>query len=169
MGSIISRGAAGSLEGVQSPQIVTSRVRRILGEVLRFLAVGGLATVVSFVGFNVLVHGLLIDSAPLHDRPIPAFVVVNLAAGVVAYVGMKAYAFRDREAEDTAGGIVRFFTLGALTMLIPGLCLWISRYVLHLSGPVSDNVAANVVGLGLSAGTRFWVFRRFVFSEVPAT
>jgi putative flippase GtrA len=146
-----------------------ARVRGILGEALRFLAVGGLATVVSLVGFNVLVHGLFLDRAPLADRPILAFVIVNLTAGVVAYVGMKLYAFRDRRAEDTAGGVVRFFTLGALTMLIPGLCLWFSRYVLGLSGPVSDNLAANVVGLGLSAATRFWVFRRFVFSEVPAT
>ena len=143
------------------------RVRAIVGEVVRFLAVGGLATVVSFVGFNMLVHGLFVAHAPLHQQPILAFVIVNLAAGLLAYAGMRAYAFRDRNVEASTTGVVRFFTLGALTMLIPALCLWFSRYVLGLAGPVADNVAANVVGLGVSAATRFWVFRRFVFTEEP--
>ena len=41
------------------------------------LTVGGVATVVSFVGFNALVHGLLLGSAPLADEPVLAFVLVN--------------------------------------------------------------------------------------------
>ena len=146
----------------------TAKARAILGEVARFLAVGGLATVVSFVGFNALVHGLLIGAAPLHGLPIVAFVLANLVAGAVAYAGMRAWAFRDRRAAVPAAGVIRFFGLGAITMLIPVLCLWSSRYVLGLSSPVADNVSANVVGLGLSAAARFWVFRRFVFDQVAA-
>lgn len=139
--------------------------RELLREVLRFLTVGGLATVVSFVGFNVLVHGWLIPSTPLRDRPITGFVLVNAVAGYVAYVGMRAWAFRDRSVAQPVEGIVRFFGLGALTMVIPVLCLAFSRYVLRLEDPVSDNVAANVIGLGLGTATRWWVFRRFVFLE----
>lgn len=144
------------------------KVRALLGEVVRFLAVGGLATVVSFVGFNALAHGLLIGGAPLRDLPIVAFVLANLAAGIVAYAGMRAWAFRDRRVTDPAAGLIRFFGLGAVTMLVPVVCLWVSRYVLGLSSPVADNVSANVVGLGLSAAARFWVFRRFVFDQVAA-
>ncbi len=139
--------------------------RPLLVEVARFLTVGGLATLVSFVGFNVLVHGVLTGTAPLHDRPITAFVVVNAVAGYVAYVGMRAWAFRHRDVQGPVTGIVRFFGLGSLTMVIPVLCLAFSRYALHLHDPVSDNVSANVVGLGLGTATRFWVFRRYVFLE----
>jgi len=137
----------------------------VLGEVVRFLLVGGLATVVSFVGFNALVHGLALGSAPLHDQPLTAFGLVNVLAGCVAYAGMRAWAFRDREIGDASTGLVRFFGLGALTMAIPVVCLWVSRHVLGQAGPIADNLAANVIGLGLGTATRFWVFRRFVFDQ----
>ena len=137
----------------------------LLREVARFLTVGGLATLVSFVGFNVLVHGALVGGAPLHDQPVPAFVLANVAGGYVAWIGMRVWAFRRREVADPVQGLLRFFGLGALTMVIPVLCLTFSRYVLGLDDPVSDNVAANVIGLGLGTAARFWVFRRFVFLE----
>lgn len=143
-----------------------ARARHLLAEVARFLLVGGLATVVSFVGFNALAHGLLLGHAPMRDLPILAFVVANAVAGVVAYAGMRAYAFRDREiGGDPAAGVVKFFALGAVTMLVPVLCLWVSRYVLGLTSPVADNLAANVVGLGLGTIARYWAFRRFVFDQ----
>ncbi|GAA1147552.1 GtrA family protein [Nocardioides aquiterrae] len=147
--------------------IARGALRRILGEVVRFLLVGGLATAVSFVGFNMLVHGLFLGGgAPLARQAVPAFVLVNVVAGCVAYAGMRAWAFRDREVSDPATGLVRFFGLGALTMAIPVVCLWASRHVLGLTSPLADNLAANVIGLGLGAAARFWVFRRYVFDEV---
>ena len=151
------------MRGISAPG---ARVRRVLGEVVRFLTVGGLATVVSFVGFNALVHGLVLGRAPLTDQPVLAFVLANTVAGVLAYVGMRLWAFRDRRVSDPSTGLVRFFALGALTMLVPVLCLWVSRYVLGLRGPVADNVSANVIGLGLGTVARFWVFRRYVFDEL---
>jgi len=141
---------------------------RVLGEVFRFLVVGGVATAVSFVGFNALVHGLLIGVRPLADQPIPAFVLVNVVAGCIAYVGMRVYTFRDRGVADPTAGLVRFFALGALTMAIPVVCLWVSRYGLGLRSAVADNLAANVVGLGAGAAARFWVFRKYVFDPVPS-
>lgn len=141
-------------------------MRASLGEVVRFLAVGGVATVVSFVGFNGLVHGLFLGTAPLGHHPIPAFVLANAVAGCVAYVGMRMWTFRHREARDTTTGVVRFFTFGALTMAIPVMCLWLSRDAFGLNSPLADNLSANVVGLSLGAAARFWVFRRYVFHEV---
>lgn len=145
---------------------VTGRGRgRLATEILRFLAVGGLATVISVIGFNSLVHGALTGSAPLSQRPITAFVGVNLVAGGVAYAGMRLWAFSHREVRQPVRSVVRFFTLGALTMAIPVVCLAVSRYVLGRSDPWTDNISANVVGLGLGTATRFWVFRRFVFLD----
>jgi putative flippase GtrA len=146
-----------------------SEAKRLVREIARFLTVGGLATVVSVVGFNVLVHGALIKGAPLAQHPIPAFVAVNVLAGCVAYLGMRLWAFSDRAVGDPVGSVFRFFTLGAATMVIPVLCLAVSRYLLGLSDVWADNISANVVGLGLSTAARFWVFRRYVFLEVVGT
>ena len=141
------------------------RARALLLELLRFLTVGGVATVISVLGFNTLVHGTIGGRAPMERWPITAFVVANVVAGLVAYAGMRLWAFSDREVDDPVQGMVRFFALGALTMLIPVLCLAFSRYVLGRSDPITDNLSANVIGLGLGTAARFWVFRRYVFLE----
>jgi len=38
------------------------------------------------------------------------------------------------------------------------------RYVLDLSSALADNIAANVIGLGLGTVVRFWALRASVFS-----
>ena len=153
---------------MSTPSGLRTAASHVTGEIVRFLLVGGLATVVSFVGFNALVHGLFLGVAPLGEQPVAAFVLVNVIAGCVAYAGMRVWAFRDRQVSDPTTGLIRFFGLGALTMVIPVVCLWTSRNVLGLDSPLSDNLAANVVGLGLGSASRFWVFRRYVFDQVPA-
>lgn len=140
--------------------------RRLAGEVLRFLTVGGLATLVSVLGFNALVHGVLAPAAPMRDQPVAAYVLANAIAGLVAYAGLRSWAFSHRDAgDDAVASVVRFFALGAATMAIPVLCLAVSRHVLGLEGLWADNVSANVVGLGLGTAARFWVFRRYVFPD----
>lgn len=156
-------GTVGTVQGSQ----IGHRARRFLADVLRFLVVGGLATLVSLVGFNALVHGVLLGAAPMRHQPIVAYVLANATAGLMAYVGMRWWAFGHREVADPVESLARFFALGAATMLIPVFCLAFSRYVLGLSSAWADNVAANVIGLGLSTVARFWAFRRYVFVAGP--
>ena len=47
-------------------------------------------------------------------------------------------------------------------------CLWISRHVLGLDDPLSDNLAANVIGLGLGTVARFLLIRTWVFRHPQA-
>jgi putative flippase GtrA len=139
------------------------RLQRLASEVAKFLTVGGVATLVAFVIFNGLVHGYLGGPGPLHEQPLPAFAVANLIGMVVSYRGSRSWAFRHREAVGAAGGRVAFFVINLLSMAIPLLCLGLSRYVLGFDDPVADNIAANVVGLGLGTAARFWAFREFIF------
>jgi putative flippase GtrA len=90
---------ASRARGGQGPQ-------HLLEEVLRFLTVGGLATLVSVLGFNALVHGTLIGAAPLAEQPIPAYVIANIVAGCVAYAGMKTWAFSHRETRNALTGFM---------------------------------------------------------------
>lgn len=140
------------------------RTQRLLAEAARFFAVGGAATAVSFVLFNGLVHGLLAFDGPMHDHPLAAFVIANTVGMVVSYRGSRSWAFRDRTAVGAAGGRVRFFAINLASMAIPLACLSVTRYVLGLDSPLADNIAANVVGLGLGTLARFWAIKRFIFS-----
>lgn len=138
-------------------------MQRFLGEVTKFLTVGGVATLVAFVLFNAMVHGYFAGPGPLHAQPILAFVIANTVGMVVSYRGSRSWAFRDREIVGAAGGRVSFFVINVVSMAIPLGCLAVSRYVLGLTDPFSDNISANVVGLGLGTAARFWAFRRFIF------
>jgi putative flippase GtrA len=138
-------------------------MRRLLTEGAKFLTVGGVATLVAFVIFNGLVHGYFGGPGPMHDDPLVAFVIANTIGMLVSYRGSRSWAFRHREAVGPAGGRVMFFVINMVSMVIPLGCLSFSRYVLGLTDPFADNIAANVVGLGLGTMARFWALRRFIF------
>jgi putative flippase GtrA len=139
------------------------RWQRFLSEGAKFLTVGGVATVVSFVIFNGLVHGYFGGPGPMHESPLVAFVIANTIGMVVSYRGSRSWAFRNREAVGVAGGRVAFIVINVVSMVIPLGCLSVSRYLLGFTDPVADNISANVVGLGLGTLARFWAIRRFIF------
>lgn len=138
--------------------------QRFAGEVGRFLAVGLLATAIAILLFNFLVHGYSTgDWAPLNRQPELAFVIANTVGMAISFTGTKQWAFRERGARHPDGGVTAFIVINFATMLIPVTCLWISRNLLGLDDPISDNVSANVIGLLLANGARFVLFRQFVF------
>ncbi len=140
------------------------RMQRLAAEGAKFLAVGGAATLVALLIFNLLVHGVPgMGSGVMNEQPLTAYVLANLVGMVVSYRGSRSWAFRHREPVGAAGGRLSYFVINTVTMAIPLLCLTVSRYVLDLDSPLADNVAANVVGLALGTAARFWAFRRFVF------
>jgi putative flippase GtrA len=142
---------------------VGHRFQRFAGEVAKFLTVGGVATFVALLIFNGLVHGYLGGPGPMHEQPLAAFVIANSVGMLVSYRGSRSWAFRHREAVGPAGGRLAFFAINVASMVIPLGCLAFSRYVLHRSDPVADNVAANVVGLALGTTARFWAIRELIF------
>jgi putative flippase GtrA len=145
---------------------MSNRWRRIFTEAYRFLAVGGLATIVAVLLFNFLVHGFHTGvDAPLAGQPYVAFVVANLVGMTISYRGSRGWVFKDRPPRTADGGRLMFVVINLATMLIPIACLWISRNVLGLDDPYSDNVAANLLGLFLGMVARFYLFRTLVFQK----
>lgn len=140
------------------------RWQRFAVEVGRFLAVGLAATIVALILFNLLVHGLgMAGSGPLNDQPEVAYVIANAVGMVISYRGTKTWAFKHRESRHADGGLAAFVGINLLTMLIPISCLFLSRNVLGFDDPLSDNVSANVIGLGFANAARFFLFRGLVF------
>lgn len=141
------------------------RMQRLAHEAAKFLAVGGIATLVAFVLFNALVHGVPGVWSPgfMNDWPLPAYAIANLVGMLVSYRGSRSWAFRHREVTGPTGGRLAYLVINTVTMGIPLACLAVSRYLLDLDSALADNVAANVIGLGLGTAARFFLFRRFVF------
>ena len=142
---------------------MSSRSRRLLVEASRFLAVGGLATLVALFLFNWLVHGFNMSRPLLEEQPILAYVIANTVGMVISYNGSRNYAFRDRPPRHADGGRTAYVIINVATMTLPIACLMFSRSVLGLDDPASDNISANVIGLAMGLGARFYLFRTFVF------
>ena len=138
--------------------------RSLFGELARFGAVGAVALAVDVVGFNLLRFAG--GEGPLYDRPLTAKIVSVTASTTVAYLGNRLWTFRRQRSPTVA--MHREFTLfvlfSAVGLGIAVACLAVSHYALGFTGPVADNIAANVVGLGLATAFRFWSYRRWVFT-----
>jgi len=137
-----------------------------MAEAGKFLAVGGVATLVALFLFNLLVHGFYPGwTPPLNDHPLLGYVIANLVGMWISYRGTRSWAFKDRPPVHADGGRTAYLVINLVTMLIPMACLKISRDVLGLTDPYSDNLAANVIGLGLGMVARFYLFRTYVFQR----
>lgn len=130
---------------------------------------GAVATIVSFVLFNLLLHGFWIAEPLLDDRPLTSYVIANTVGMVVSYNGTRHWVFRARRARNGDNGVIGYVVINVVTMSLPLACLWFSRSVLGLSDPVADNVSANVIGLTVGFIARFYLFRQFVFSQPKIT
>ena len=124
----------------------------------------GVTVPVAFIIFNGLVHGYGAGPRPLlPGHPYLGYVLANTVGMAVSYRGSRSWVFKDRPPRTADGGRTAFLVINAVTMLIPIACLWTSRNALGLVDPVSDNLAANVVGLFLGLVARFYLFRTYVF------
>jgi putative flippase GtrA len=143
---------------------------RLLAEIGRFMAVGGIATFVAFVIFNFLVHGLYLTGDPwLSGHPVTAFVVANFVGMMISYRLSRYWTFKHRPPQHADGGRTAYFAINTVTMLIPMACLWMSRNALGLDDPLSDNLSGVVIGQLLGQVARFYLFREYVFQKpVPA-
>jgi len=153
---------------------VRTRLSSVGGEVARFLTVGGLGSVVDVGLFNLLRFdlGLGDGEGVLVDKPITAKIISVVVATMVTYAGNRTWTWRDRERSGVLREYSLFLLLNAVGLAITVLPLAISHYVLGLTSPLADNIAANVVGLALGTAFRFFAYRRWVFrapQDTPVT
>ncbi len=141
------------------------RAEDLVAQVMKFGVVGLVALVVDVGLFNLLRFAG--GEGPLYDKPLTAKVVSVIVATTVAYMGNRIWTFSDRGRTSYLREYSLFFALNGAALLITLGCLWFSHYALGLTGPLADNISANVIGLGLGTLFRFWSYRKWVFPEVP--
>jgi len=151
-----------------SARIAVEALARVLvwrfAEVFMFLAVGGVGYVVDVVAFN------LFQSVEPFKALDPAYArtVAVVLAILVNYVGNRAWTWRDVASDDRRRELSLFFLFSVVGFGFSLAALLVSHDVLGFTSRLSDNIAANVVGLGLGAAFRFWTYRRFVFRATGA-
>ena len=131
-------------------------------ELGKFFSVGALAYVVGVGGFNILVH---LESAPLASKPLTASIISGIVSIFVAYLGNRHWTWRDRARSGARREISLFFLINGIALIFSVACLAISRYVLGFESALADNIAANVIGVGLGTLFRFWSYRTIVFKR----
>jgi putative flippase GtrA len=146
--------------GSRAPRLLR-RLRRGIGELSRFGVVGLGAFVIDVGLFNLLVH--VGDPGVLADRPLTAKVISMVVATIFAYQVNREWTWKNRGRRSFWHEYSLYFALNAVGLAITLVPLAISRYVLDLDSAFADNVAGNVIGVGLGTLFRFWSYRRWVF------
>ena len=140
------------------------RLRRGIGEISRFGAVGIVAFVVDVGLFNILVH--VGSPGVLADRPLTAKTISAVVATMFAYQANREWTWKHRQRRGWLREYSLYFLLNAVGLVITLIPLAISRYALDLQSALADNISANVIGVGLGTLFRFWAYRRWVFPAV---
>ena len=135
----------------------------LVRQVIAFCAVGAMGVVVTFVVFNVLMITLF-RPAGVHEGPLYATVIASAVAIATNWVGNRFWAFAGTGERGAVRQGGEFVLVSVAAMGIPLACVWVSHYVLGFTSLAADNVATNVVGLGLGTVFRFALYRWWVFS-----
>ncbi|MBB6118872.1 GtrA family protein [Nocardiopsis algeriensis] len=140
------------------------RAAGLAAEVGRFGSVGALAYVVQIASTNLLWG--VVGMGPLAGQ-----VLGTLLSIAVAFTGNRFWTFRDRARTGYGRETLLFLAMNGVGMLIQLACQGFSVYVLGLDGPLAQNIAGNVVGVGLGTLFRFFSYRTWVFprSRPPGT
>ena len=137
-------------------------MRLLIAQLARFGVVGGVGFIVDVAVFNLL-RATLLEPSVLHEGPFIAKVISTCLAIAVNYFGNRYWTFgANRRAEVMREG-VEFVLVSLGGMLITLACLWISHYGLGFTSVLADNIAGNVIGLGLGTVFRFAFYRSWVF------
>ena len=129
---------------------------------MKFGSVGAIAYIANLGLFNLLVH---FPISPLDDRPVTGSLLAGFVSILVAYFGNRFWTWKDRPRRAMSREIALFFIINGIGILISAAVLYISRYILGFQSALADNIAANVIGIGLGTIFRFWSYRVWVFPK----
>jgi putative flippase GtrA len=135
-----------------------TRAERLLRELAKFGTVGAFGFLVNVAVFNLCLH---------------TFGLATVRSGVIAtsvaictnYVGNRYWTYRDADKNRVRRELSLFLLFSGIGLVIENGLLALSHYGLGLTSPLADNIAKNVVGLGLGTAFRFWSYRTWVFRD----
>ncbi|MCE7082876.1 GtrA family protein [Streptomyces sp. ST2-7A] len=132
------------------------RLRRLVREAGRFGTVGAVGLVVNVFVFNLCRQGVGLGA-------VRSGVIATACAICTTYLGNRywTYAHADKSRRRREAGL--FLVFSGAGMVLENGVLALSHHGLGLTSATADNVAKNVIGLGLASLFRFWAYRTWVF------
>lgn len=137
----------------------------LLPQLARFGAVGLVGLIVDVALFNLLRVTVLAPEV-IVEGPVIAKVISTSVAITVNWIGSRHWSFRLERRRPAVREAIEFALVSIGGLLISVACLVISHYVLGFTSLLADNIATNVVGLGLSSIFRFVLYRAWVFDPL---
>lgn len=137
-------------------------MRRFIAQFARFGVVGLVGLVVDVTVFNLLLNTVFAPER-VHGGPLFAKIVSTSIAILCNWIGNRYWTFREHRGAQLWREGVEFALVSVGGLLIGLACLWISHYALGFTSRLADNIASNVVGLGLGTAFRFLLYRFWVF------
>lgn len=131
---------------------------------LKFGVVGLVGLVIDAAIFNFLRLGGLGEGHVLQSA-LGAKVVSTSVAIVFNWVGNRYWTFRDHRRLNVTREFFEYVVVSVGGLAIGLLCLWISHHLLGFTSLLADNIAANVIGLGLGTIFRFVLYRYWVYGH----
>ncbi|CAL9650095.1 hypothetical protein SUDANB151_06584 [Streptomyces sp. enrichment culture] len=103
----------------------------------------------------------------VHLQTVRSGVISNVVAIGVNYLGNRYWTYGYHDKSQYAREAALFVLFSGAGMIIQNGILAISHYGLGYTSTLADNLAKNLVGLGLASAFRFWSYRTWVFRKQP--
>ena len=137
-------------------------MRLLIAQLARFGVVGLIGFVIDVGVFNIL-RATVLEPSVVHEGPFIAKTISTCLAIAANYVGNRYWTFGANKREQVVREGIEFVVVSLGGMLITLACLWVSHYALGFTSVLADNIAGNVIGLGLGTVFRFAFYRSWVF------
>lgn len=138
-------------------------MRALIAQFTRFGVVGLGGLIIDIALFNLL-RATVFHPDEIAEGPIFAKIASTGVAIVANWIGNRFWTFRAHRGRQLWREFAEFLLVSLGGMAIGVLCLWVSHYVLGFTSILADNIATNVVGLGLGTLFRFTLYRLWVFA-----
>jgi putative flippase GtrA len=127
-----------------------------LGEIIRYLIIGFLTTVISLLIYYSLTATILDANVPIELQI--ANVIQWIGAVTFAYFTNKYYVFRDKS--ESKSGVIKFFSSRIVTLLIDMLLMYIFVTKLSFNDKKIKIIVQVVVIVGNYVLSKFFVFNK---------
>jgi len=135
----------------------------LLAYLVKFGVVGLIGLVIDVALFNALRLGVFGDG--WISTAIGAKTVSTSVAIVCNWIGNRYWTFRSHRRRNYVREFAEYLIVSLGGMAISLGCLWISHHLLGFTSLLADNIATNVIGLGLGTAFRFLLYRYWVFGH----
>ncbi|WP_235507707.1 GtrA family protein [Agromyces sp. Root1464] len=136
----------------------------LLAYAVKFGVVGLIGLVIDVALFNMLRLGVF-GEGHWAQSAIGAKTISTSVAIVFNWLGNRYWTFRKHRRRNYVREFIEYAIVSLGGMAIALGCLWLSHHWLGYTSLLADNVATNVVGLGLGTAFRFVLYRYWVFGH----